>query len=214
MPSQAKQYENAEEFCVFLSLHVLFFRNNDLFRIRKCLDPVAECMPLLQFVETSCKIDVDQCFIVHGHCTHLVVAGRKELDHIVPVFFVLAFCHVFLTDFFKFINNSLHKCKSVRSHVIMAEIVDIERFRVNLVHRACGVSHSCNFVSIEFFPICGLSFTITEVIGHHFGFQRLRFLKSRCVSIAALLPRPEGIGDSLYRFNLLNHVYRIHLYKK
>ena len=84
----------------------------------------------------------------------------------------------------------------------MAEIVDIERFRMDLVHGACGVCHSCNFVSIEFFPIRGLSFTIAEAIGHHFGFQRLRFLKSRCVSIAALLPRPEGIGDSLYRFNL------------
>jgi len=38
------------------------------------------------------------------------------------------------------------------------------------------------------------------IIGHHFGFHGLRFLKPSCVSIAALLPRPEGIGDSLYRF--------------
>jgi hypothetical protein len=38
------------------------------------------------------------------------------------------------------------------------------------------------------------------IIGHHFGFHGLRFLKPSYVSIVALLPRPEGIGDSLYRF--------------
>ena len=37
-------------------------------------------------------------------------------------------------------------------------------------------------------------------IGHHFGFHGLRLLKPSYVSIVALLPRPEGIGDSLYRF--------------
>ena len=39
-----------------------------------------------------------------------------------------------------------------------------------------------------------------KTIGHHFGFHGLRFLKPSYVSIVALLPRPEGIGDSLYRF--------------
>ena len=39
-----------------------------------------------------------------------------------------------------------------------------------------------------------------KTIGHHFGFHGLRFLKPSYVSIVALLPRPEGVGDSLYRF--------------
>ena len=42
--------------------------------------------------------------------------------------------------------------------------------------------------------------TTTQTIGHHFGFHGIRFLKPSYVSIVALLPRPEGIGDSLYRF--------------
>ena len=45
-----------------------------------------------------------------------------------------------------------------------------------------------------------LFYSCVQTIGHHFGFHGLRFLKPSYVSIVALLPRPEGIGDSLYRF--------------
>ena len=44
------------------------------------------------------------------------------------------------------------------------------------------------------------SHTNIKTIGHPFGFHGLRFLKPSYVSIVALLPSPEGIGDSLYRF--------------
>nr|DAJ72116.1 MAG TPA: hypothetical protein [Caudoviricetes sp.] len=68
------------------------------------------------------------------------------------------------------------------------------------MHCRTRVCDSTYFICIKFFPINGLSFTMIFIIGHHFGFHGLRFLKPSCVSIAALLPRPEGIGDSLYRF--------------
>ena len=34
----------------------------------------------------------------------------------------------------------------------MAEIIDVERFGVDLVHGACGVCHSCHFVGVIFLP--------------------------------------------------------------
>ena len=138
----------------------ILFCNNNLFCVRKCFDPIAEGMPFGKFVRASCKVDVDQCLIVHCYSAHLVIAGWKKLDHIIPIFFVLAFFHIFLSDFFEFVYNCLHKCQCVRCHVIVTKIINVERFCMDFMHCACGVCNSCNFVSVKFFPIRGLSFTI------------------------------------------------------
>ncbi len=59
------------------------------------------------------------------------------------------------------------------------------------------VSYSFPLMDYLLLLFCVLKY---KTIGHHFGFHGLRFLKPSYVSIVALLPRPEGIGDSLYRF--------------
>ena len=141
-------------------LQIILLCNDNFFCIRKCFDPITEGMPLSKFMSTSRKEDIDQCFIVHSYCTHLIVAGRKKLDHIIPVLFLFSFFHIFLADFFQLRNNTLHKYECIRCHMVMAEVIHIKRFCMDLVHCACGVSHSCNFVSVKFFPINGLSFTI------------------------------------------------------
>ena len=81
------------------------------------------------------------------------------------------------------------------------KIIQCKLLLINLVHRWARVRNCSHFVSVEFFPINGLSFTMIKIIGHHFGFHGLRFLKPSYVSIVALLPRPEDIGDSLYSFS-------------
>lgn len=90
--------------------------------------------------------------------------------------------------------------------MFITEILQRKLLLMNLVHRRTTIRNSPDLVSIKFFPINGLSFTTAITVGHHFGFQGIRFLKPCCVSIAALLPRPEGIGDSLYRFTLFKSV--------
>ena len=97
-------------------------------------------------------INIDECLIVHRAGAHLVVAGREKLDHVVPVLLIFSFVHVFQTDLLKAVYNGLHVSESIRSHMIMAEIIDVERFGVDLVHGACGVCHSCHFVGVIFLP--------------------------------------------------------------
>ena len=74
----------------------LFLRRDDqLLCIGKGFDPAAEGVPLLQLVGFSGVIDVDQGLVIHGAGTHLVVAGGKELDHVVPVLLIFSFLHIF-----------------------------------------------------------------------------------------------------------------------
>ena len=55
------------------------------------------------------------------------------------VLFVLALVHVFQADLLKAVHNGLHVGESVRSHMVVAEIVDVERFGMDLVHGTRGV---------------------------------------------------------------------------
>ena len=48
-------------------------------------------MPLVEFVVLPAFIDVSQHFIVEHDRTFLVVAARKKLNHLPPVFFVFGF---------------------------------------------------------------------------------------------------------------------------
>ena len=69
-------------------MQTYLFRDDQLFRIRERCDPVAEGVPLGELMILSRVIDVHESLIVHRAGAHLVVAGREELDHIVPVLFV------------------------------------------------------------------------------------------------------------------------------
>ena len=97
-------------------------------------------------------INIDECLIVHRAGAHLVVAGREKLDHVVPVLLIFSFVHVFQADLFEAVHNGLHISERIQSHMIMAEIIDVERFGVDLVHGACGVRHSRHFVGVIFLP--------------------------------------------------------------
>ena len=97
-------------------------------------------------------IDVHESLIVHRAGAHLVVAGREKLDHVVPVLLVFSFVHVFQTDLFEAVHNGLHISERIRSHMIMAEIIDVERFGVDLVHGTRGVCDGRHFVGIIFLP--------------------------------------------------------------
>ena len=123
-----------------------------LFKIWQFFYPVTEGMPLHKLVSLSRMINIDECLIVHRAGAHLVVAGREKLDHVVPVLLIFSLVHVFQTDLLKAVYNGLHVSESVRSHMVMAEIIDVERFGVDLVHGACGVCHSCHFVGVIFLP--------------------------------------------------------------
>ena len=52
-------------------------------------------MPLSKLVSLSRMINIDESLIVHRAGAHLVVAGREKLDHVVPVFLIFSFVHVF-----------------------------------------------------------------------------------------------------------------------
>ena len=117
---------DAESGCIFVEQTYLFC-DDQFFRIRERCDPVAEGVPLGELMILSRVIDVHESLIVHRAGAHLVVAGREKLDHVVPVLLIFSFVHVFQTDLLKAVYNGLHVSESVRSHMVMAEIIDVER---------------------------------------------------------------------------------------
>ena len=99
----------------------------------------------------SCIVNIDQGLIVHGACPHLIVAGRKQLDHIIPVCFILCL-YIFQTDLLQTGNHCVHKCQRIFCHMITAEVRSFKRLAVNLVHRTCRIGDCRYLICIIFFP--------------------------------------------------------------
>ena len=50
---------------------------------------MTEGVPLLQLVIPPGPVNIDQGFIIKGAGTHLIIGGGEQLDHIIPVPFIL-----------------------------------------------------------------------------------------------------------------------------
>ena len=96
-------------------------------------------MPLGELVGAARVIDVDEVFVVHCYGTHLVVRGRKHLDHIVPALAILFVLEELLSFAFEIIDNGIEHIESAFVEAVVREIVARELFGVNLVHGRGGV---------------------------------------------------------------------------
>ena len=67
----------------------VFLYHYDVLRVRERFDPLAEDVPLVELMVTAGVVHIDQRLVVERDRSHLIVAGRKELDHIVPILLIL-----------------------------------------------------------------------------------------------------------------------------
>ena len=126
-------------------------------------------------------INVAKGFIVGTYRSFLIIAARKKLDHLPPIFFVFCFkehssCAIQCLDH---VRHAIKICfhifvcnrKRFIEQMLGREILQRKLLRRNLVHSTTRILLNSYAICIKFFPINGLSFTIVYMIASNKNFS-------------------------------------------
>lgn len=135
-------------------------------RIWKSLNPLTEFSPFIQLMIFARFIDICQHFIIHHDISGLVIAARKELDHLPPV--ILRFrLEILLAPIIQKINSQtnmpitinanlfwfrIYRSVVIKLQMLTTKILNCKLFLLNFVHRTTRICNCPDLVRIELFP--------------------------------------------------------------